>query len=141
MTRLGSGDIVRQFSRILTTMGVRLMAVALTLVMTGAPVVTAACETVCAAREGDAGPMGEHHSCHHEPSPANETAISSLPHDCGHSDDSPNAVAQSLSLLAAPAVIVAVFTLALPAIEVARGGVASAHDPPLISARSAQLRI
>jgi hypothetical protein len=119
----------------------RMIAVAVALVMTGAPVVTAACEAVCATRANDGGTMGEHHSCHHQASPANETEITSAPHVCGHSDDGPSAVAQSLSLLAAPAVIVVAFTLASPSTEVAHGAVASGHDPPLVAPRSAQLRI
>ena len=122
-------------------MVVRLPAFLLALAMTGAPVVTIACQGLCAVRANDSGTMGEHHSCHHQASPANETAIDSVPHVCGHSDDSPSAVAQSLSLLTAPAVIVTTFTLAPPAVEVAHGGGTPAHDPPLISPRPAPLRI
>ena len=119
----------------------RLLAVAAALVITGAPVVTTACEGICAARANDAGTTGEHHSCHQETTPANETAISSGAHLCGHSDDSPNAVAQSPSPLAAPAIIVVTFALAPPTVGVAAAAVAPGHGPPLISSRSAQLRI
>jgi hypothetical protein len=118
----------------------RLIAAAVALFIVGAPVVTTACEALCAAR-ADVGTMSEHHSCHHQVSPANKIAITSTPHVCGHSDDGPSAVAQSVSPLAVPAVIEVAFTFAPPSIEVARGDVVSRHDPPLISPRSGQLRI
>jgi hypothetical protein len=133
--------VVRPFSHILTSMVTRLTVLALAVVIGGAPVVTTACEALCAARANESGTTGEHHTCHHETSPAHETAISPVPHVCGHSDDSPSAVAQSLSVLEPPAIIVVAFTLAPPALAVAHGGVTSAHDPPLISPRPAQLRI
>ena len=119
----------------------RLTVVAVALLMAGAPVVTTACESLCAERANDSGTMGEHHACHHETAPSRQAAISSVPHVCGHPDDSPSAVAQSLLLFAAPAIIVVAFTLAPPSIEVAYGGFASAHGPPLIPSRSAPLRI
>jgi len=134
-------QIAREISRILTATVVRLIAVALTLVITGAPVVTTACQGLCAERANDGGVTGEHHSCHHPASPANETAITSAPHVCGHSDDGPRAVGQSLWLLAAPAVIGAALTFAPPSIEVGQAGIASDHRPPLISQRPTQLRI
>ena len=122
-------------------MVVRLAAFVLALGITFAPVITIACEGLCAVRANDAGTTNEHHSCHHEAAPANETAISSVAHLCGHADEGPTAVAQSASMLTAPAIIVATFDLAPPTVEVAVAGVAPAHAPPLISSRSAQLRI
>jgi len=119
----------------------RLIVVVAVLVITGAPVVTAACEGICAARANDAGTTGEHHSCHHEASPANETAVGSGAHLCGHSDDSPSAIAQSPSPFAAPAIIVVTFELAPPTVGVAPAAVAHGHGPPLVSSRSTQLRI
>jgi hypothetical protein len=119
----------------------RLTAVAVALFMAGAPVITIECEALCAGRVNDSSTTGEHHSCHHEGSQANETAIGSVPHFCGHSDNSPSAVAQSLSPLAAPAVIVVIFTLPPPSVEAASTRLAQDHSPPLIASRSAQLRI
>jgi len=119
----------------------RLIAFAVALVITGAPMVTIVCEGICAARANDAATGGEHHSCHHEDSPANEAAISSDAHLCGHSVDSPSAVTQSRSLLEAPAIIVAAFEWAPPTVDVASAVVAAGHGPPLISSRSPQLRI
>ena len=116
-------------------------AVAVALFMAGAPVVTTACEALCAMRVSDAGTTGEHHSCHHATSPANEPAIRSVAHICGHSDDSPSAVALSPSLLAAPAIITVTFELAPPTVEVALAGFAPGDSPPLTSSRSTQLRI
>src|SRR5262245_3102135 len=114
-------------------MAARVIAVAMALVMTGAPVVTAACQGLCAERASDGGILGEHHSCHHQASPATETAVTSTPHLCGHTDEGPSAVGQSLWLLAAPAVTVATFTFAPPSDETTQAGIASHHRPPLIS--------
>jgi len=119
----------------------RLIAVVAALVITGAPVVTTACEGICAERAKNAGTTEEHHSCHHETSPANEIAISSGAHLCGHSDDSPGAIAQSLSPFAGPAIIVVTFELAPPTGGKAPAAVAQGHGPPLVSSRSTQLRI
>jgi hypothetical protein len=119
----------------------RMIAVAVALVMTGAPVVTAACEAVCASRANDGGAASEHHSCHHEASTPNAAAIGSAAHLCGHSDDGPSAVGQSLWSLAAPAVIVDTFTFALPSLDAPQFRGASEHGPPLVSPRSTQLRI
>jgi hypothetical protein len=119
----------------------RLTAAAVMLFMAGAPVLTTVCETICAARTNEPGTSREHHSCHPETSPANETAVSPAAHLCGHSDDSPSAVAQSLSLLAAPAISVVAFELAPPTVEVAPAAVAPGHGPPLLSFRAAPLRI
>ena len=118
-----------------------MIAFAVALAMAGAPVVTTACEALCAARANDGGTMGEHHSCHHEASPANETGITSAAHACGHSDDGPSAVGQSLWMFAAPAVIDAAFTLAAPSVEVVQAGTASNRKPLLFSPPSTQLRI
>jgi hypothetical protein len=119
----------------------KLTAVAVALFMAGAPVVTTACEALCALRVSDAGTTGEHHSCHHAASPANEPAISSVAHICGHSNDGPSAVAQSPLLLAAPAIVAVIFELAPPTVEVAPAGFAPGDSPPLTSSRSTQLRI
>ena len=120
----------------------RLMAVALTLVIAGAPVVTAACEAECAARETQGATAGEHHSCHRQPSSPSISAITSATHDCGHSDEGSNAVGQSQwSPIAAPAIVTGVFALstettAAPLINTAGGD----HSPPSVPF-SRQLRI
>jgi hypothetical protein len=119
----------------------RLIAVAATLVITGAPVVTTACEGICAARASDSATMGEHHTCHHEVSTPNEIAIASATHICGHSEEGPSAVGQSLWLLAAPAIVADAFTLALPSLDAPRFDGACDQSPPLVSSRSTQLRI
>lgn len=119
----------------------RLIAVAMALMVTGAPVVTTVCEGVCAMRENEAGTTGTHHSCHQQASTSNETGITSAAHICGHSDDGPRAIDQSLWLLAPPAVIVDTFTCAPPLLgaPLIEGG--SDHGPPLVSSRSTPLRI
>jgi len=128
--------------RILTSMVGRLIAAAVVLVMTSAPVVTMACQDVCAARANDAGSMGEHHSCHHEATASSSLALTSNPHACGHADEGPTAVATSLRSLDAPALVLAVFTLAAPAPHAAQQRATTAdHGPPLISPRPTQLRI
>jgi len=117
------------------------VAVALTLVITGAPVVTTACEGICAARSIDTAAAAEHHSCHQEASTPNDEAITSATHICGHSEEGPSGVGQSLWLLAAPAVIVQSFAFAPPSpgAPLLEGG--SDHGPPLVSPRFTQLRI
>jgi hypothetical protein len=138
-----ASTIGREFSHILTSMCARLMAVTLTLVITGAPVVTAACEAACASRETGGATTGEHHSCHHEPSAPASSAITSATHDCGHSDEGPNAVGQSQwSPIAAPAIVTGAFALspettAALLIHTAGGD----HSPPSAVPLSRQLRI
>jgi hypothetical protein len=95
----------------------RFLAVALVFVMTGAPVVTTACQAVCAAREGASAAIGEHHACHHEEPPANGLAITAPAHRCGHSDDSASAIDQSLQPLATPALVAATFAISPPALD------------------------
>jgi len=118
----------------------RLIAVAVAIVMTGAPVATLACRGVCAARE--AGSMGEHHSCHHEATASSGLALTSAPHVCGHTDEGPTADAPSLWSLDTPALAPAVFTLLAPAPHVTHRWATTADpDPPLIPSSSTQLRI
>jgi hypothetical protein len=119
----------------------RLIAVAIALVVTGAPVVTTVCEGLCAARDQVSGTAGEHHSCHHDASTANEAGVTSAAHNCGHSDEGPSAVGQSLWLLAAPAVAIGTFTLPPPSLDAPQFDGGSDHGPPPVSPRSTQLRI
>lgn len=119
----------------------RLVAIAAALVITGAPVVTTVCESVCAVRASDTGTTGEHHSCHHEASTSNEKAITSAAHICGHSEEGPRGVGQALWLLAAPAIVVDTFTFAPASHDAPRWRGASEHRPPLIVPPSTQLRI
>jgi hypothetical protein len=122
-------------------MPARVIAVALALVMTGAPAVTAACQGLCAVR-ANGGVMGEHHSCHHETPTTTGTAISSTIHVCGHSDEAPNAIGQSLWSVAVPAVSVAIFALLPPAADQRpRRTVRAEHNPSDISPQHTQLRI
>jgi hypothetical protein len=119
----------------------RLIATAVALVMTGAPAVTAACQGVCAAR-ASGGLTGEHHSCHHETPATTGTAISSTIHVCGHSDETPNAIGQSLWSVAGPVVSVAIFALLPPAADQRpRRAVRAEHNPSDISPQRTQLRI
>jgi hypothetical protein len=67
--------------------------------------------------------------------------MTSAGHICGHSDDGPSAVGQSMWLLAAPAVVVHSFTFTPPSLDVPRSDGGSDHGPPLVSPRSTQLRI
>jgi hypothetical protein len=136
-----SPTMTGEFSRILTTMVSRLIAIVAALVITGAPVVTTACEGICAARASDPGTAAEYHSCHHEVSTLNETAITSDTHICGHSEEGPSAIGQSLWLLAAPAVVVDTFTFALVSLDASPFDGGSDHGPPLVSPPSTQLRI
>ena len=118
----------------------RLIAVAAALMITGAPVVTTACEGLCAARAND-GTSPAHHSCHQESSTPSEAALAAAAHICGHSEEGPSAVDQSLWLLTAPAVVVDTFTFAPPSLDSPRFDGGSDHGPPLVSPRPTQLRI
>jgi len=124
-------------------MHARLINVALALVITAAPVVTAACEAVCAARVNQDATAGEHHSCHHQSSAPAASAITSATHECGHSDEDPNAVGQSQwSPIAPPAIVTGAFALspetaAAPLIDTAGDD----HGPPSAIPLSRQLRI
>ena len=119
----------------------RLIAIATVLVIGGAPVVATACEGICAARAGDSATAPEHHSCHHDGSTPNGSAITSTTPLCGHSAEGPSAVGQPLWLLAVPAVVGEVFTFAAPFVSAPRFEAVSDHGPPLASLRSTQLRI
>jgi len=98
-------------------MAIRLWAAALAFVMTGSPVVTTACQAACAARETASAMIGEHHSCHHEMPPSDAPAVATTAHACGHADEAPTAIDQSLEMLAAPAVVAATFALSPPALD------------------------
>ena len=141
--RMSPRPIGREFSHILTLMCARLMAVTLTLVIAGAPVVTAACEALCAARETQGATAGEHHSCHHPFSAPAASAITSATHECSHSDEGPSAVGQSQwSPITAPAIVTGTFplspeTTAAPLIPTAGAD----HSPPSAVPLSRQLRI
>src|SRR5262245_12536016 len=119
----------------------RLIAIAASLIITGAPVVTMACEGICAVRASDTSTASEHHSCHHEESTPNEKAITSADHICGHSEEGPSAVGQSLWLRVAPAVVVDTFTFVPPSLDSPWFDGGSNHGPPLVSPPSTQLRI
>jgi hypothetical protein len=120
----------------------RLIAAAVALILTGAPVITLACETSCATRAHEGDSKGEHHSCHHETTASGGVVVGSGTHVCGHADEPPMAVAVSLWALNGPAVLVAAFTLAAPA-AVGRHVRANRpqHGPPLITSSSAPLRL
>jgi len=119
----------------------RWIAIAAALMITGAPVVTTACEAICAARASDNDTTGEHHSCHREASTPSKAMLAVSPHICGHSEEGPRAVDQSLWLLAAPVAIVETLMFAPPSVESVRFEGGCDHGPPLFSPRSTQLRI
>ena len=123
-------------------MATRLWAVPLVFAMIGSPVVTTACQAACAARESTSAMMGEHHSCHHEASPSEAPAVTSTAHACGHSEEGPTALDQSLQTLPAPAVVVAAFVVSRPALDAQhRGFVRVAPSTPDSLALKTQLRI
>ena len=130
-------------SRILTAMVARGIAIVVALFTIGAPVVRTVCEAECAARETQGATAGEHHSCHRQPSAPAASAITSAAHDCGHSDEGPNAVGQSQwSPIVAPAIVTGAFALspettAAPLIHAAGAD----HSPPSAVPLSRQLRI
>jgi hypothetical protein len=129
-------------SHILALMVARLIAVAAALVITGAPVVTTACEGICAVRVSDSRATGERHSCHHEPaSTPSEVSLTAAAHVCGHSEEGPRAVDQSLWLLAAPVAVVETLTFVPPSPESLRFEGGPNHGPPIVAPRSTQLRI
>ena len=119
----------------------RVIAIALTLGISAAPIVTAVCEAVCAGRGHQDATAGEHHSCHHQSSTPAGIAIDSATHECGHADEGPSAVGPSLWNLSALAVVDVAFTLGLPSVEVRHHRTPADCKPPLISPRPTQLRI
>lgn len=68
-------------------MTARLLALALTLGVAGAPVLMTVCETACASRSADPRHDGraEHHSCH-EATRVDGVGIGGAAHICGHSN-------------------------------------------------------
>jgi len=139
--RMSKKALLPTASHILAPMVARLIAVAAALVITGAPVVTTVCEGICAVRASDTRTTGEHHSCHHEASTPSEASLAAAAHICGHVEEGPRAVDQSLWLLAAPVAVVETLTFAPPSLESLRFEGGSDHGPPPVSPRSTQLRI
>jgi hypothetical protein len=124
------------------SMAARLVAFVLAFVMTGAPVLTTACQTACATREMVATPLGnhEHHSCH-AVAPSNEMAISGLGHACGHIDNGDQFdTDRSVRMLSAAAIVVVALT---PLIVQAPRFVSRsiAHNPPGPLSLITQLRV
>src|SRR5262245_2188944 len=91
----------------------RLLALALAVVRTGAPVLSNVCQAACPARS--ASPHGEHHSCHASAS-SNQARVDGVAHDCGHTDGSDQIGAdQAIKLLPPVTVAVTEVTFALQA--------------------------
>lgn len=126
-------------------MTARLLATALALVMTGAPVAMTMCEAACAARAADAGHGGqnEHHSCH-QAAPSNQVRIAGLPHGCGHAGDGDQLGADTaIKVFAPPVVLVDRTAFVLPTFDLSthvREG-AGTHSPPGPLHFATQLRI
>ena len=83
---------------------------ALAFALTGAPVTTIACQSVCASRSSTSVSGGaEHHSCHAE-LPPHAPAASGSAHSCRHSDDVPLGTYKSVQMVIAPAITAATFS-------------------------------
>ena len=120
----------------------RVVAAALTLVITGAPAVTSVCEGICAARAGAAGTTHEHHSCHQEASPSTGAAMTSTAHACGHVENLPSALSHALWSLTAPAVATTASPVVPPVVAAPAYLTARAdHSPPNLLSSNRQLRI
>ena len=106
---------------ILTPMSRRFLALALSVVILGAPVATAVCQATCASSDAADATMGtgaaEHHSCHGE-APTSGTALTASAHPCGHADESPQGRDRGREELAAPAAIVPAATFVAPPVDV-----------------------
>ena len=141
---LRSGAPVADTARILTLMAIRVSAVALAFVMTGAPVATTVCQAACAAREMAATPSGahEHHSCHAD-APSNGVALSGVAHACGHSDgDDQIGTDQAVKTFASPALVAVSIAIAPPLLQAHRfGSTRIQHSPPGALSLTTQLRI
>ncbi|HEY3160098.1 MAG TPA: hypothetical protein VGJ78_14130 [Vicinamibacterales bacterium] len=122
-------------------MVVRVVAVALACVMTGAPVATTACQAACAEHEQAPATTNEHHSCHHMAA-ADGVAVTAGSHLCGHSDDGSNAIDQALQTLGAPGVAVVPFSV-LPPVDPAfyTHITRVEQSPPGILTLTTQLRV
>jgi hypothetical protein len=117
-----------------------LLALALAICVTGAPVVTGLCQATCATRASDAATQsaGAHHSCHTE-APAPGVSLIAV-HACGHTDalpgfDRPEHVSLSFA-------IVPTLTPIAPPMHVAPvGGASTQVSPPPLIASTSQLRV
>jgi hypothetical protein len=119
----------------------RLITAVLALVIAGGPVITAACQALCAERADD-NPTTKHHSCHHQQPASTGAAIDSLPHLCGHLDEGPSAVGQAIWSLTAPAVIESPVALTPATPDTLQApGADNGLSPPLLSSRLTPLRI
>ncbi len=88
----------------------RLLALTVTVMVLGAPLVGVVCQTVCAP--GEEAPS-QLHACH-ETAPAEGLVVNGVPHGCGHGEALPQALERALQSLNAPAPLSTV-TFALPA--------------------------
>ena len=123
-------------------MTARLLAMALSFAITGAPVVM--CEAECATRSADAmhGGHGEHHSCH-EGAASNQLEIAGVPHGCGHSDGNDQLGTDVAKVFTPPIVLASCVTFVPPTLDVctASGVGAVTHSPPGPLALTTHLRI
>jgi len=67
----------------------RLLVLALSAGITAAPLALTLCQVLCADAPSRAA---QHHSCHSDVAPGSLT-VTGVPHACGHSSESPDAVA------------------------------------------------
>ena len=104
----------------------RVLALTLTVVVLGAPLIGVVCQTVCAPGEQAAQQL---HACH-DAAPTEGPIANGVPHGCGHDEVLPQALERALQSLNAPAPF-PVVTL-VPPVEVGASSVPALiqHSPP-----------
>jgi hypothetical protein len=120
----------------------RFPALALAVVIVGAPIAATVCQMMCASSEMEAmAGHGHQHSCSSS-APTVGTVVNVAPRACGHRPDDTFGVQQALQLLTAPAIVVVHGSLLQPveSATVARA-VDIEHSPPGISALRTPLRV
>ena len=119
----------------------RLWPLVLALVMGGAPLTVNLCQAACTSHEAETTTDSHQHACAQSAASAS-TAMSAVPHTCGHQSDDPVGIQHVPELLTAPAWIV-MPAFPLPAADAALPAPAFdvEHSPPDILALTTQRRV
>jgi hypothetical protein len=116
----------------------RLLAFAMTAIILGAPLATAACQASCAFTDAT---HAEQHSCHGDAAPAGN-AVSAPAHACGHVDQLPPGRDEARDQMASPLAIVPAPTADMAVVSLARPApTRHQYSPPPFVSRSAPLRV
>jgi len=120
----------------------RLAALLLAAIVTGAPVSATACEILCATRaSAEDDPVAPRHACHDTQSSESSDAINGQGHVCNHDDDLPVSFGVTVDRSAPHSEVVFVVALPITSAAVVPFAARAAKFPPDPPASRVPLRI